>query len=501
MNKRIAAIAVALTGSLALASCSSPAPEPEERTTQDISVQRPGLVEIPEDNVIQQRLEEELDINLSLSAVSAPDYYAQLSAAMAAGDAPDVFVVDRARLDQYAQQGQVLDLSQYLEGDALADYTAAVGDTSLPLAQVDGATYALPSRPTVNYSTYWIRQDWLDALGLDIPETVDELLEVAEAFTTDDPDGSGSDDTYGITGGRTGSMWTPLWGAFGSAGLATYGSNGGTFSVDDGEVVNSISDPHTQDALEFIREMIDAGVVDPDYMTIEEVNAQEKAMQGTAGIIYGEWTTMTRADFIEQYKSLNPDAEWVQLGALTGPEGEGAIPRDEVRVDMWAISSALANDEQKVERILDLFNYVSTEEGSLLTSYGIEGEHYTVDDDGTIVGTDLLASEGGYFWVYQFTGRNEQEYLETKFASQSEFVEFAASMPLFPTYNSLVIAPEMYNVADAGAYAQQGIVQFVTGQRPLSEYDNFLDELDSVFDQQDYVDAATEQLEEAGVVD
>jgi putative aldouronate transport system substrate-binding protein len=247
--------------------------------------------------------------------------------------------------------------------------------------------------------------------------------------------------------------------------------------------------------------MIDAGVVDPDYMTIEEVNAQEKAMQGTAGIIYGEWTTMTRADFIEQYKSLNPDAEWVQLGALTGPEGEGAIPRDEVRVDMWAISSALANDEQKVERILDLFNYVSTEEGSLLTSYGIEGEHYTVDDDGTIVGTDLLASEGGYFWVYQFTGRNEQEYLETKFASQSEFVEFAASMPLFPTYNSLVIAPEMYNVADAGAYAQQGIVQFVTGQRPLSEYDNFLDELDSVFDQQDYVDAATEQLEEAGVVD
>ena len=36
----------------------------------------------------------------------------------------------------------------------------------------------------------WIRQDWLDALGLDVPRTWDELAEVAKAFVTRDPDGN-----------------------------------------------------------------------------------------------------------------------------------------------------------------------------------------------------------------------------------------------------------------------------------------------------------------------
>lgn len=44
----------------------------------------------------------------------------------------------------------------------------------------------------------WIRQDWLDNLGLEVPRTWDELAAVAEAFVTQDPDGNGEDDTIGI---------------------------------------------------------------------------------------------------------------------------------------------------------------------------------------------------------------------------------------------------------------------------------------------------------------
>ena len=43
----------------------------------------------------------------------------------------------------------------------------------------------------------WTRQDWLDALGLDVPRTWDELAEVAKAFVTRDPDGNGENDTIG----------------------------------------------------------------------------------------------------------------------------------------------------------------------------------------------------------------------------------------------------------------------------------------------------------------
>lgn len=46
----------------------------------------------------------------------------------------------------------------------------------------------------------WIRQDWLDKLGLEVPRTWDEMAAVAEAFVTQDPDGNGEDDTIGILG-------------------------------------------------------------------------------------------------------------------------------------------------------------------------------------------------------------------------------------------------------------------------------------------------------------
>lgn len=50
----------------------------------------------------------------------------------------------------------------------------------------------------------WIRQDWLENLGLSQPKTIDELINVIEKFTTDDPDGNGVDDTYGL--GVTGAL-------------------------------------------------------------------------------------------------------------------------------------------------------------------------------------------------------------------------------------------------------------------------------------------------------
>lgn len=43
-----------------------------------------------------------------------------------------------------------------------------------------------------------VRKDWLDKLGLDVPKTLDDVVEVARAFKNDDPDGNGVDDTWGL---------------------------------------------------------------------------------------------------------------------------------------------------------------------------------------------------------------------------------------------------------------------------------------------------------------
>ena len=66
----------------------------------------------------------------------------------------------------------------------------------------DGEIMAIPA-PNLTaggVNEMWIRQDWLDALGLEAPRTWDELAQVANAFVTEDPDGNGEDDTIGILG-------------------------------------------------------------------------------------------------------------------------------------------------------------------------------------------------------------------------------------------------------------------------------------------------------------
>lgn len=45
----------------------------------------------------------------------------------------------------------------------------------------------------------WLRKDWLDNLGLEVPKTMEDLEKVLTAFVEEDPDGNGVDDTTGLT--------------------------------------------------------------------------------------------------------------------------------------------------------------------------------------------------------------------------------------------------------------------------------------------------------------
>lgn len=462
----------------------------------DIRVQAADPV--PDDDPIRNELNEALNVEISMTTTGAGDYFTQLSADIAAGDFPDLFQVDRARLQQLADQGLLLDISDYLD-DELAIYTEETGDDLLTLGNVGGTDYGLVSGTGWNYNSYWIRKDWLDNLGLDVPTTVDDFAEVARAFTEDDPDGNGHDDTYGLGGADDGGLWSPLWAAFGSGGVgASYGERGGSFYMDGSEIVNGFYDPDTVDALEYISGLVESGVVDPDFMTLDGAQAHERAMQGTVGIINIGWPHMTKPDFVEQYKSVQPEAEWIQMMPMSGPGGDGAYPKDGYSARMYAIPRTLEEEPEKLEKLFELINYVSEGDGRRLVTFGIEGQHYNLEGD-TIVPTEAMETEAGHIWIYQFTGRDEGEYLSVKFADTFEYVEFAEDQPTLETFDSLVLAPEGFNMADAGRFAQESMIAFVTGQRPLDEYDDFLETLSTQFKHQKFVDSGIEQLQELGV--
>lgn len=116
----------------------------------------------------------------------------QLQSRASTKDLPDVMINDTALMGSYQSQGLLkpIDPASITGGDQISDksWSSTVG--------IDGKHYGVPySRQA---QTLMIRKDWLKKLGLKAPTTWQEMLSVAKAFATEDPDGDGKADTYGI---------------------------------------------------------------------------------------------------------------------------------------------------------------------------------------------------------------------------------------------------------------------------------------------------------------
>ncbi|MCZ8523501.1 MULTISPECIES: type 2 periplasmic-binding domain-containing protein [Paenibacillus] len=446
----------------------------------------------PDQDIIKSELDQALktEINLTVYA-SMDDYKNQLNVRMASSNYPDLFLVDKQQLKQFSEQGLLLDLAAHK--DKLKGALDFIGEESVKKGTLGGKLYAIAKSPQVPYDTYWVRKDWLDKLGLKVPSTPEELLELSKAFKEKDPDGNGKADTFGLTGSKLGAFST-LFGAYGIG----FESTSPSIYVKDGKMVNALYDGKMKDALAFIRGLVATGSVDPELLANSGLQHRQKAIKGEAGIIYIDWPNMTKDQFVEQMKAVSANVNWVQVGALKGPGGAYASGWDTGKTaGLYAIPKALEKNPEKLQKVFDLLNYVSSKEGSYLVQYGVKGKHYNLDGE-KVVPTELMAKEGGYFWLYQFTGRPELEYLRVKFEKQAPYMEFASKQPRIDAYNGFINYPAGYNAADADRYIEEELSKFIYGKRPLEEYDAFLKTLEGSMNYKAFLTESEKRLRELG---
>ena len=117
----------------------------------------------------------------------------KLSTAIMSGDYPDIISMDATDYVNYAQTGVIADITELYEkyaSDELKEYVGVDDGQSMNAITLDGKIYGLPMMGNGydEVPVMFIRQDWLDNLGLKMPTTIEELKEVARAFTEDDPD-------------------------------------------------------------------------------------------------------------------------------------------------------------------------------------------------------------------------------------------------------------------------------------------------------------------------
>ena len=108
--------------------------------------------------------------------------------------------------------------------------------------------------------------------------------------------------------------------------------------------------------------------------------------------------------------------------------------------------------------------------------------------------------ECDFLWPYQIPFRDEITYLAVKFPEAKEVIEFAYNMDRIEIYDTAVITPEGFHKEDMDKYIQDNMISFIYGQRPIDEYDQFIEELNTSFQFNTYLESARQQLQEKGYV-
>lgn len=247
-----------------------------------------------ENNVWSREYAETLGINLEYAWTTPQSEYAQkLNVSSASDDLPDLMWVDAAQLKRMVEDDQLADLTQ-VYADYAAPYTDEVlhqdGGSAMESATIGGKLYGLPHIQSGYGSTdvLWIRSDWLEALRLETPETMRDVLEIARAFATQDPDGNGKNDTYGL-GVNKGLIaennlpYAVLDGFFNS-----YHAYPSIWITDeDGKLAYGGIQPEMKDALADLQKLYAEGVIDPEFGVKDAVKVSENVNAGKVGMFYG----------------------------------------------------------------------------------------------------------------------------------------------------------------------------------------------------------------------
>jgi len=509
MKKRIAALIVsALVFLSMLSACSSSSgivsgssSGSEGTSSSDpVSITLFGLpVTVPDTDPIIPELEKRLNLEINIESTGGDE--SLLVARLAGGDIPDVFrVTTLSNLSGYYKDGVLLDLTDYM--DKMPNVKEMFTKQQWARVTFDNGIYGIPRRMEGNYGCWYIRYDWLDTLGLSDPETFDDLLDVAIAMNQADLDGNGKNDTYAISGQYGTSAKTYGRGALEGFWTA-YGVTGPeTIMIKDNQAVVACTLPEFRLAVEEIRRFVDAGVVDPEILSNTGDTVVEKMATGKAGICYGGWANYSKAEQVETLTSVDPNAQWgpMRKNIKTAYGEAGASNSASGNDAVYAINADLTDDPEKLDAVLELFNYIATDECDMLLSFGIEGEHYKVEND-TVVKLDKM-DELTYGWGIQFLGRQDLLYCMTKFANCADYIEHCANdVPILYHYEQMVEQPEGINVSDINSYIMEQIAQFIYGTRSMNDWDAFINTLYDSYSLQTYIDAAQETLTKLGYID
>lgn len=324
-------------------------------------------------------LESLTNTSLDINYIPASVYNEKANIAIASGDMPDAFLIRQTKDATYLQAAKngvfwALD-------DVLKKYAPTIANSpnlkaGFTNSKVNGITYGIPRERQVARMAVLYRDDWLKNLGLDFPKNWDELLNVMRAFTFDDPDGNGKDDTIGFVTGKAGNQAEIPFDGFRNAVVMNGGPN--AWGVEKGKVVPDFTTDGYTRALDFYRTMYKEGLMNSDFPVLDREEILSVFGSGRAGMAFTILADPTGRDWSQ--KILQSGGSWSIKATIPGPEGE-RMKGQRGFFGVYAFPKSSVADEKELQGIVEFFEkFNNTPEVQKKCYYGVEGRHYTLEN-------------------------------------------------------------------------------------------------------------------------
>ncbi|NHN33112.1 extracellular solute-binding protein [Paenibacillus agricola] len=346
---------------------------PVDNKPVEISIftRQQGAQAVEPTNPVLLEIEKLTNTKLNITWVPFNSYTEKTKVALASGDIAEMMVVDNIydpQVVQMANSGAFWDVTPFIKDyKILNSWPKEIWDN----AKIKGKNYGIVRpRPLEGGWGVQLRKDWLDKLGMQVPETMDQMYEVVKAFTEKDPDGNGKADTVGLTA----NVDVDGMGALGWIENVFIGAVG-KWKLTNGQLTPTFDDPGQKKALEWIKKAYDEKLLTPDFAVLKSTQAREQYMGHKAGILGSavnpQWL------FTDAMRKTVPTADSFPLTYLMGPDGKFA-GKDTGTFGMFVIPKTVP--EAKVKQILAFMDKGSDEAVTNFSMYGLPDKHYTIKD-------------------------------------------------------------------------------------------------------------------------
>ena len=440
-----------------------------EEPVLEVYYTKGGFEAPPENDSIKAEMEAATGIQFEY--ISPANYAEQVNIMLADDPAawPDIvsFVTPTDPF-RFWEEGALLDLTPYLE--MMPAITELIPQRALDFYKVDGKQIAIPKWTTTKRYNLVMREDWLKNLNLEVPTTLQEFHDVALAFTTDDPDGNGENDTYGISGlGLDAFDW--VFGAYGVIMGETNWNAPDThcniyFKDVDGVLVPMATLPEMKEALTLLASWYADGIIDPEFASHSGGIWQDKADASRFGITTHWWNWEAQREVA--IRNVVPEASFIRVAPPIGPTGLSglrAVP------EVVSAIGVMANTDMP-EQAAKFMDYLHTEQGMLTSYTGVEGLHWEIVDGKYLTTPQFDLDNKWIQWYFLFENEQPLYKVETYLApSRRGALEWNV---IRNDADGLTCQAQKDYQGDLTALCAETFTRMIMGEKPMDDFDAFV---------------------------